>query len=85
MPQKCAQPRGSTRLQLGAEHTGHHLAGIPRRVDRELLDFIARTRFPAEKVTTVTADWDDAPSAYTVHTTKLVLRRDPVGTSAPTG
>jgi threonine dehydrogenase-like Zn-dependent dehydrogenase len=41
----------------------------------ELLEFIASTGFPAEQVTTVTADWDDAPQAYTAHTTKLVLHR----------
>jgi threonine dehydrogenase-like Zn-dependent dehydrogenase len=28
----------------------------------DLLDFVARTGFPAETVTTVTADWDDAPT-----------------------
>ena len=28
----------------------------------DLLDFVARTEFPAEKVTTVLADWEDAPS-----------------------
>jgi threonine dehydrogenase-like Zn-dependent dehydrogenase len=44
----------------------------------ELLDFVARTGFPAETVTTLTADWDDAPSAYLARTTKLVLHRDPV-------
>jgi alcohol dehydrogenase len=27
-------------------------------------------------MTTVTADWDDAPTAYAARTTKLVLRRD---------
>ena len=34
----------------------------------ELLDFMAQT-----------AEWDDAPHAYLEHTTKLVLRRDPLG------
>ncbi|MGX1808997.1 zinc-dependent alcohol dehydrogenase [Nocardia sp. NPDC055321] len=43
-----------------------------------LLDFIARQDFPAEFVTTLTADWDDAPEAYTAHTTKLVLHRPPL-------
>ena len=28
----------------------------------ELLEFVARTGFPAEKVTTVLADWEDAPT-----------------------
>lgn len=41
----------------------------------DLLDFIATTAFPAEKVTTLLADWEDAPEAYAAHTTKLVLHR----------
>jgi alcohol dehydrogenase len=41
----------------------------------ELLDFVAADDFPAEIVTTLTADWDDAPEAYKAHTTKLVLHR----------
>ncbi|MEV2220379.1 alcohol dehydrogenase catalytic domain-containing protein [Nocardia vinacea] len=44
-----------------------------------LLDFVARTDFPAENVTTLLADWDDAPDAYRAHTTKLVLHRPPLG------
>lgn len=44
----------------------------------DLLDFIATTGFPAEKVTSLLADWDDAPEAYAAHTTKLVLHRDPL-------
>jgi hypothetical protein len=30
-------------------------------------------------VTTITADWEDAPRAYAAKTTKLVLERDPLG------
>jgi alcohol dehydrogenase len=41
----------------------------------ELLDFVAEDDFPAELVTTLTADWDDAPEAYKARTTKLVLHR----------
>jgi alcohol dehydrogenase len=44
----------------------------------DLLGFVAETGFPAEKVTTVLADWDDAPTAYQARTTKLVLRRAPL-------
>lgn len=36
---------------------------------------MATTGFPAEKVTTLLADWDDAPEAYAAHTTKVVLHR----------
>jgi hypothetical protein len=43
----------------------------------QLLDFVARSGFPAEKVTTILADWEDAPTAYTEHTTKLALLGDP--------
>jgi threonine dehydrogenase-like Zn-dependent dehydrogenase len=57
-------------LRLGVSHAR---AALP-----ELLDFVRRTGFPAERVTTVTADWDDAPRAYATRTTKLVLRRDPL-------
>ncbi|WP_330252987.1 alcohol dehydrogenase catalytic domain-containing protein [Nocardia sp. NBC_00565] len=49
-----------------------------RPVLPDLLDFIARTDFPAEHVTTLLADWDDAPHAYTSRTTKLVLHRPPL-------
>jgi alcohol dehydrogenase len=44
----------------------------------ELLDFVARTGFPAEKVTTLLADWEDAPTAYAERATKLVLHRPPI-------
>ncbi|WP_226874477.1 hypothetical protein [Microbispora sitophila] len=55
-------------LRVGVSHAR---ATLP-----ELLDFVHRTGFPAERVTTLLADWDDAPSVYTAKTTKLVLRRD---------
>jgi hypothetical protein len=41
-------------LRLGVSHA--------RAVLPDLLAFIDRTRFPAERVTTLTADWDDAPA-----------------------
>ena len=44
----------------------------------DLLDFVARSRFPAERVTTHLADWDDAATAYAGRTTKLVLHRPPL-------
>jgi hypothetical protein len=34
--------------------------------------------FPAEQVTSLVADWDDAPTAYAARTTKLVLHRPPL-------
>jgi threonine dehydrogenase-like Zn-dependent dehydrogenase len=57
-------------LRLGVSHA--------RAVLPELLAFIDRSRFPAERVTTLTANWDDAPSAYAARTTKLVLQREPL-------
>jgi threonine dehydrogenase-like Zn-dependent dehydrogenase len=57
-------------LRVGVSHAR---AALP-----ELLAFVARTGFPAEQVTSVTADWDDAPAAYATRTTKLVLQRDAV-------
>jgi alcohol dehydrogenase len=57
-------------LRLGVSHS--------RAVLPDLLDFIQRTGFPAERVTTLDAPWDDAPAAYAAKTTKLVLRRDPL-------
>jgi hypothetical protein len=32
-------------------------------------------------VTTMVADWDDAPEVYASHTTKLVLQRPPLDTA----
>ena len=60
-------------LRIGVSHA--------RAVLPELLAFVQRTGFPAERVTTLTADWDDAPDAYTARTTKLVLQRDPLTAS----
>lgn len=57
-------------LRLGVSHSRAVLPG--------LLDFVYRTGFPAERVTTLDAPWDDAPAAYAAKTTKLILRRDPL-------
>jgi len=57
-------------LRVGVSHA--------RAVLPDLLAFVARTRYPAEQVTTLTAQWDDAPTAYATRTTKLVLQRDAV-------
>jgi alcohol dehydrogenase len=55
-------------LRLGVSHA--------RAVLPDLLAFVERTGFAAERVATVTADWDDAPVAYAARTTKVVLRRE---------
>jgi threonine dehydrogenase-like Zn-dependent dehydrogenase len=57
-------------LRLGVSHARAELPA--------LLEFVARTGFAAESVTTLTAGWDDAPAAYAAKTTKVVLRRDPL-------
>lgn len=58
-------------LKIGVSHV--------RPILPDLLEFVAHTNFPAENVTTLLADWDDAPDAYRAHTTKLVLHRQPLG------
>lgn len=63
-------------LRLGVSH--------PSAVLGELLDFVARTGFEAERVATLTADWEWAPQAYAERTTKVVLRRDPLLATEPT-
>jgi alcohol dehydrogenase len=55
-------------LRLGVSHA--------RAVLPDLLAFVARTGYAAEHVTTLTADWNDAPTAYAARTTKVVLQRD---------
>jgi threonine dehydrogenase-like Zn-dependent dehydrogenase len=57
-------------LHVGVSHAR---ASLP-----ELLGFVARTGFAAERVTTLTAEWEDAPTAYLAETTKVVLARDPI-------
>jgi hypothetical protein len=58
-------------LRLGVSHAR---ATLPA-----LLEFVAHSGFPAERVTTLAANWNDAPSAYAARTTKVVLLRDPLG------
>jgi alcohol dehydrogenase len=57
-------------LSIGVSHAR---ATLP-----PLLDFVARTGFPAERVTTLAAGWDDAPTAYAARTSKVVLHRPPL-------
>jgi len=56
-------------LRVGVSHARVELP--------DLLAFIARTGFQAERVTTLAADWDEAPSAYAAKSIKVVLQRDP--------
>ena len=59
-------------LRLGVSHA--------RALIPDLLAFIAQTGFEAERATSLTAAWDDSPSAYLAKTTKVVLTRDPLPT-----
>ena len=60
-------------LRIGVSHA--------RAVLPDLLAFVERTGFAAERATTLTADWNDAPTAYAARTTKVVLQRDPLHTA----
>ena len=53
-------------------HTGvsHARAYLP-----DILDLIESKKFQPEKVTTLVANWDDAPDAYLERTTKVVVHR----------
>jgi threonine dehydrogenase-like Zn-dependent dehydrogenase len=64
--------RDTIRLEM-AESFGAHPVRLP-----ELLQWVHDNDFAAERVTTTLADFDDAPTAYATHTTKLVLHRDPL-------
>jgi threonine dehydrogenase-like Zn-dependent dehydrogenase len=60
-------------LRLGVSHA--------RAILPDLLAFVARSGFEAERVTTLDAGWDEAPHAYAAKTTKVVLHRDPLHTA----
>jgi len=58
--------------------TLHASVSHPRAHLPELLAWIREHDFPAEKVTTSLADFDDAPKTYGAHATKVVLYREPL-------
>ncbi|MEP9384756.1 alcohol dehydrogenase catalytic domain-containing protein [Nocardioides cheoyonin] len=58
--------------------TLHASVSHPRAHLPDLLAWVQEHDFAAEKVTTTLADFDDAPSAYGAHSTKVVLYRDPL-------
>lgn len=57
----------SSTLQLGVSNPRSDLPG--------LLELIADRRFQPEKVTTLVANWEDAPQAFLEDSTKVVIRR----------
>ncbi len=58
--------------------TLHAAVSHARAILPDLLSFLSQTGFPAEQVTTLTGAWEDAPTAYTARTTKVVLARQPI-------
>jgi threonine dehydrogenase-like Zn-dependent dehydrogenase len=50
----------------------------PRRDIPEILPLIKDGKFKPEQITTLLADWENAPHAYLEESTKLVVRRNPV-------
>jgi alcohol dehydrogenase len=65
----------SATLRVGISHVRPILPAI--------LDFVATSGFPAEQVTSLLADWEDAPAAYAEPATKLVLHRPPLVLETP--
>ena len=59
----------SSTLHIGLAHPR---ADLPR-----LLALLQTGKFKPEKITTLVADWDDAPRAFLERTTKVVLKRAP--------
>jgi threonine dehydrogenase-like Zn-dependent dehydrogenase len=59
----------SATFHIGVSH--------PRRDIPEILPLIQSGKFKPEQITTLVADWADAPQAYLEETTKLVLKREP--------
>lgn len=64
----------SSTLHIGV---AHHRADLPR-----LLALLQTGKFRPEKVTTLVADWDDAPRAFLERTTKVVVKRAPLSGAA---
>ncbi len=62
-------------LKVGVSH--------PRVDLPHVIDLVASGRFESQKVTTLVADWNDAPDAYMTRTTKVVVHRPRL--SAPRG
>jgi alcohol dehydrogenase len=54
-------------LRVGVSH--------PRADLPQVIALVASGKFDSQKVTTLVADWEDAPDAYMTRTTKVVLRR----------
>jgi alcohol dehydrogenase len=64
----------SSTLHVGVSHARANLPAV--------LELLQAGSFKPEKVTTLLADWDDAPAAFLARTTKVVVRRA-IATSNP--
>lgn len=67
----------SVTFRIGVSH--------PRPDLPQVVDFIAKGRFDPRMVTTVLADWDEAPEAFATRTTKVVVCRRGARMSANAG
>jgi alcohol dehydrogenase len=76
---KAALPLMQMYMNSSTLHIGvsHPRADLPR-----LLAFLQTGKFKPEKITTLVADWDDAPRAFLERTTKVVVERDPLNSAA---
>ncbi len=61
----------SATLRIGVSH--------PRADLPAVLSLMAKKLFDPSRVHTLVADWEDAPRALLERTTKVVLRRPPLG------
>lgn len=60
----------SATLQIGLSNVRAFLPAV--------IEFLASGQFDPMPVATLVADWDDAPSAFTTQTTKVIVRRSSV-------
>lgn len=59
----------------GNDSTFHTGLSHPRACLHDVLELIASKKFQPEKITTLTADWNDAAEAFLERTTKVVVHR----------
>lgn len=76
-------PRGPLPLmQMYASSVTLHIGVSHPRADLpQILRLIQAGRFHPEKVTSLVAPWEAAPEAFLEDTTKVIVRRDPIGTA----
>ena len=71
-----ARRTGLPLMQMYANCVTLHVGVSHPRVDLpHVVDLVERGTFQPLKVATLIADWDEAPSAFTTRTTKVIVRR----------